>query len=330
MTTLNDFTLTDNVDDVLAAQYNLLLGSILRGEISNSTTMTGTVTLADVDVAIQRLNCNGDNRIVQMPPVAAANHPYLIVNATGAAFTLDVRSNAGVAMLNLPLKNGESVFLIPDGSTGYKTIPSSNHQHLSYDYIGLFTSVLDDFELGLNAAAGMSWAGAPFVIPTLAYGGYLKASFGTTPNRAFLYRGLTGGNALAARVAIVTNNAGHYHGLRYDDGTDNNYIEFALRYNAGNSFDVIKNVRTGGGAITTTSLITPGTLPLWYVLTLQPIGTQWTSWAGQGVFYINSPGGFIFSGIGAALAWTPTRVGLIFQSGNASWQVSFVDWYDHR
>ena len=152
MTSLTDFIVTDDVDDALASQYNKLLGSILRAEISNATTMSGTVTLADNDTAIQRFNCNGANRIVKLPAYAITNHPYLIINA-GASNTLDVQNNAGVSLLTIPLAVGATALVIPDGTAGYKLINPLAGLSLGHLF-GLTLSNGTDATNDINIAAG--------------------------------------------------------------------------------------------------------------------------------------------------------------------------------
>lgn len=120
MATLNDFSVADGNQYVLAQYYNLLLGSILRKEFSNAVTMSATVTLTDGDTPIQRLNCNGANRIVRMPPGANGNHPFMIINTTSSgSWTLTVQSNDGAIALRV-LAPGESVLVVPDGNGAYK------------------------------------------------------------------------------------------------------------------------------------------------------------------------------------------------------------------
>ena len=128
MGSLNDVILVDDVNDVLAAGIsgtlgiNELLGSILIAKFSNATTMSGTVTLTDADYLLQRLNCNGANRIVKLSAYATTNHPFFIINSTGAAYTLDIQSDAGVTLLINPLADGEAALVIPDGVAGYKLV----------------------------------------------------------------------------------------------------------------------------------------------------------------------------------------------------------------
>lgn len=119
----SSFRVTDGVDYPQASQYNRVVDSTLRAEISNSTTMSGTATLTDTDFPIQRFNCNGANRIVLLPAYATTNHVFFIINATGAAYTLDVQSSAGVSLLPATvLADGQVAEAIPDGTAGYKIL----------------------------------------------------------------------------------------------------------------------------------------------------------------------------------------------------------------
>lgn len=121
MTTLADFSVTDNLTDVLAVYYNKLLGSILRGEFSNPVTMTTDLTLTDGDTPIQRLNCNGANRVVKVPASASGNHLFLIINTSGGAYTLTVKSYDAVTTITT-LAQGENVLVVPNGTGGYVSI----------------------------------------------------------------------------------------------------------------------------------------------------------------------------------------------------------------
>lgn len=122
MTTLNDFSVSDFTIDVLAIYYNKLLGSIFRKEFSNAVTMSTDLTLTDGDTPIQRLDCNGANRVVKMAVGAAGNHPVLMINTTSSgSWTLTVKSNDGLTTLKV-LDPGEFGFLYPDGNGGYLDI----------------------------------------------------------------------------------------------------------------------------------------------------------------------------------------------------------------
>jgi hypothetical protein len=120
MGTLNDRTVADGNQYVLAAYYNLLLGSILRKDFSNAVTMSTDITLTDADYAIQRLNCNGADRIVKVPPGADGNHPFLLINTSSGDFKLVLKSNDATVTHALIFK-GQALFVFPDGNGGYIT-----------------------------------------------------------------------------------------------------------------------------------------------------------------------------------------------------------------
>lgn len=197
------------------------------------------------------------------------------------------------------------------------------------DYAGLFSmgQATDDFT-GPAFAAGWTWAGAPFAIPaSVTFPGRKLAVADAGAIRAFLYRSISATPDQFTRLAIYTSHVGDYIGLRMDDGTDNNYIEADLRYQAANNFDFVKIYRTGGGAVTTTSMVTLGAYPLWCIPALGIVGTKWTNWSGNPRLMINGPGTIAPGSIGSGLTWTPTRMGIVFQTGTAAWQILYADWY---
>ncbi len=119
MGTLNDRSVADGNQYVLAAYYNLLLGSILRKDFSNAVTMSGDLELTDGDYAIQRLDCNGADRVVKVPPSGDGNHPFLMINVTGAgSWTLTVKSNDAVTAYAV-LTPGYALLILPDGNGAY-------------------------------------------------------------------------------------------------------------------------------------------------------------------------------------------------------------------
>lgn len=123
MTTMNDFVYTDDVDDILASVINDLQPSILRSEFKNAETLSATRTLADTDTPIQRLNCNGANRIVKMPTAnTTSNHPYFIVNSTSSGtYTLTVQNNGATETFAV-LNPNEFVLMLPDGNGDYEAV----------------------------------------------------------------------------------------------------------------------------------------------------------------------------------------------------------------
>lgn len=198
-----------------------------------------------------------------------------------------------------------------------------------YGMEGGISQAEDDFD-GSSLDAGWSWAGSPFVTPTTNFSNpsILMITFGTVNNRAFMYRT----NNLSAnhkiRVCLTAATNGFYIGHRWDDGTDNNYVEAALRLVTLTSWDIIIKKRAGGGAVTTTSQFTI-TQPNWVSIMARPFGTLYSNWNSDCLALIDAPGAFICqNGYMAGATWTPTRRGLIFNSpaGAQTWEAGFIDW----
>ena len=90
---LNDYRVTDLVTQVQAVQYNRVIDATIRGELSNSETLTANKTLIDADYVLQ-VYAPTAARDVTLPAVAAANHPFSIVN-TSALYALTVKNAGG-------------------------------------------------------------------------------------------------------------------------------------------------------------------------------------------------------------------------------------------
>jgi hypothetical protein len=114
--------------------------------------------------------------------------------------------------------------------------------------------------------AGYAWAGAPFATPSTVdlttYPSMLTLSQATTDIRAFLYTSTIPGSTLLPVIYCgwSLGSATSMIGIRMDDGSDNNYIEWLL------SGDLKGTMRTrvGGGAVATVQVRLP--LPLMYGL----------------------------------------------------------------
>jgi hypothetical protein len=180
--------------------------------------------------------------------------------------------------------------------------------------------------------AGFTWAGSPFVTPSTASFALPSQMFisNTGSWRAFLYGTLpTAGAYLQTVINYLagTSNYG-FVGLRYDDGSDNNYIELGL-YNYGWSYHVAKIYkRIGGGAVTETTDAVNFYMPQMFVVSTAQYGTKWSSWGcnlnlgltGQGATAL------IAYRIGVSgLSFTPTRFGIVFR-GNTEFS-SLTDAY---
>ena len=113
MDDLSTYRKTDLVDDVLAADFNRLVDSALRGELSNTETLSADKTLTDAKPAGQYLNCNGADRIVTLPAPATTNHPFYIFNNTSSLYTITVKNSAAV-IVGL-LYPGDGGLFVSDG-----------------------------------------------------------------------------------------------------------------------------------------------------------------------------------------------------------------------
>ncbi|GIK36578.1 MAG: hypothetical protein BroJett011_04110 [Chloroflexota bacterium] len=191
------------------------------------------------------------------------------------------------------------------------------------------TQAEDNFD-GSSLDAAWAWAGAPFVTPTTSFSvpSALQVNFGAVNNRAFLYRTTNLGINHKARVCLTGATNGLYVGYRWDDGTDNNYFEAALRLVTLTTWDIILKKRAGGGAVTTTSQLTVYR-PDWLTIIARPWGTLYSNWNGDCLLETNAVGVMICqNGYMAGATWTPTRRGLVFNipAGAGTWEATFVDY----
>lgn len=172
MTTLNDINVVDNATVVLAQHINELQGNALRSEYSNVETLSGTRTLLDADMPIQRLNCNGLSRIVKAPtPNAVENHIYMIINASSAGEIIQLKSN-DETILHATIEEGDAAFIIPDGDGGYfpfASTPAPTVQILNNYLTGLKVSNnASDATNDIDIAAGQAADSTNSVMMTLS------------------------------------------------------------------------------------------------------------------------------------------------------------------
>lgn len=191
---------------------------------------------------------------------------------------------------------------------------------------------LEHFD-GSSMPARFTWAGSPFVTPTTinhsTNSQLIISNTGTW--RAFLYDTALPTNnsylqSVIRYVAGVTNYG--FVGLRYDDGSDSNYIELGL-YNYGSGYHVCKIYkRSGGGAVTETTDTVNHYLPHMFVIGTSQWGTEWTNWGCNLNLGLTNQGAKVLLAyrIGvASLTWTPSRFGIAFR-GNAE-VISLIEAY---
>jgi len=116
MTTLNDFIVTDDVTDVLAAHINVLQANALRAEYHNTETITATKELADSDTAIQVITPSGANRDVELAPEASDNHLTLIINPSASTYNVLIKDDSGASTYAV-LRPGNLAMCYPDGTS---------------------------------------------------------------------------------------------------------------------------------------------------------------------------------------------------------------------
>jgi hypothetical protein len=122
-----------------------------------------------------------------------------------------------------------------------------------------WTSPTDHFRSGV-IPTGFTWQGAPFTTPTIVYnygGDYLQLVSNANNQRSFLSMPITNTAENWKNKNFLARVSGRYYGgmgIRVDDGTDNNYVEFFLDASAISGMSTLKwSKRAGGGAVTTTA-----------------------------------------------------------------------------
>jgi len=194
----------------------------------------------------------------------------------------------------------------------------------------------EQFE-GTAIPAGSSWAGSPFITPPNLYFGNstIEANSGATVGaRSFLVFPSTKSLLKFYEAWCVPGHLAHGTsvGIRLDDGTDNNYEELVCVTSADAnkliSTEVIWRERIGGGTATATSLMIANA-PLSAFISMQIQGTtQWSNW------YVAMRPRFPLSKVYASqssnvLTWTPSRVGIVWQTRVSTTARSSVDWFNY-
>lgn len=106
MSDLTNYRVTDGVDDVLAAQYNRVLDSTIRAELSNVQALTADKTLTNADYAFQ-VYAPTAARIVTLPAIGSTNHPFYIVN-TSSSYELTIKDAGGVTIGTVAISSSGS------------------------------------------------------------------------------------------------------------------------------------------------------------------------------------------------------------------------------
>lgn len=229
-------------------------------------------------------------------------------------------SAAGVTVDGVLLKDSD--VLSETGDVGLRSRLS-----LAYTNAGATLATIEDFNAGLPS--GWSWAGAPFIEPATGvttFSSLAICSSATAADRSFFYAPtLTTANRTIS-LSLSTITTGTYGGLRWDDGSDDNYVELRLQYTATNTYSVVISHRTGGGTpVTTTGWSI--SLPIQLIIRSAFSGTYWTSWnTWMSVYHQAVAPLTLTSGYLSGATWEPTRWGIVAGGFAATWQRVYVDW----
>lgn len=197
----------------------------------------------------------------------------------------------------------------------------------------------EHFEGG-SLPSGWAWAGSPFSgtpnnvdYANSAYPSQVLIQDDTTAGQFFLYKTAdTAETRLWAKVATNINQAGRYGGLRWDDGTTNNFVEIVLYVYSSTTWSIRLRYQIGGGGVSTVDSNVEYTAPP-YMIGLNATGTQWSSWQVNGMTPAMDIGQYavwrMVSG-GGGWSWTPSRMGLVFDMNAVAWHLWTVDLFGYR
>lgn len=172
--------------------------------------------------------------------------------------------------------------------------------------------------------SGLTWAGAPFGTPAsnrLTWGGngtyVINSDYAL---KSFLYStsNIAQGKIYFVRCAPSGNGGA---GIRLDDGSDNNYVMTWSKDLGDGTCRIMREIRTGGGAVSTTSGV------LYPIVFAYRLGIYYAYSAGTWTAYTYTYGAALALTFGtpAAVSWTPTRWGAVHNPGGEA-GYSSTDW----
>lgn len=180
---------------------------------------------------------------------------------------------------------------------------------------GLFTYHFNDERDYIEPPSPWAWAsyldGAPPEATTITNKGYLRMSSNNVSKKHFLYRAFSGSGF---RRAKVFSRIGGAVGLRVDDGTANNYIEWMLR--TGSASGLYK-LQTNVSGVTTDALVN--------MIRSEEVGLQLATSSAWPCYYSLSTldyRGLINAGVPA---WTPVNIGIFFTNSASPSDAVLVD-----
>lgn len=235
-------------------------------------------------------------------------------------------------------EQGKVITTLSNAITASSTITAAGDVYAYGDPLGLQrrfinrygnANVTDHFRSG-SIPSGFTWQAGTFATPSsIQYsfqGEYLAVADGTS--LGFLAKtGVT--TYLNKRIlmrTIVSQNTSL--GMRFDDGTDNNYYQAYLVYSSSGQGTLKMQQRTGGGAVTTTSVVT---VFLNELLTLMLYCVSGGIGHTPYFYIVNETSDVANLTSGTNVAWAVSRVGIVLNADSASkGGYGFCDWFYHN
>lgn len=219
------------------------------------------------------------------------------------------------------------ISLQQDGKIGMSgsQLVTANDIRINYNNI---YSITEDFTS--TTPSGWTWAGSPFVTPSVVQSiksTWIRMNGMSGGERSFFYKTYIADQILFAMLpAINTNSGGMYTGIRFDDGSDNTYMEVVLWYSSsGTPFRIYYISRINGGAVTKTEVtnLAQTMFDGWLIHVI--FGTRWSNWHSNAIL-TSMNGTWLRSNMdGPTMTFTPARVGIVIKFGGYTWQSVGVD-----
>ena len=279
-----------------------------------------------------------DGNIVK---IAAAGTYTLTIPATGTAALLGTAqtfsaaqtfSNRLVAPGMQPASDGTAALTLTDaGGTPVLTVDTTNDKVTAAgdlfaraDTYGLFDRIVNtggtptDHFTAASLDGGWAWAGSPFGGTAsgidLTLPSCLRLLHSSITDDLFLYRA---GSDVIARLCVVMDS---YVGVRVDDGSTDNSLEFRIQANTANLNTLTVVVTTAGTPASTTAI--SSVVAEWWMLRVHRFDTVAYAHFGKNTPVLGYVGGT------TGISWTPTRAGIVFGQRGAASNLDRIAWID--
>jgi hypothetical protein len=172
-----------------------------------------------------------------------------------------------------------------------------------------------------------NWAGSPFYTPEWYQTVLSRLRFRPPQNQRSMFV-LPVSTQLFAYSSYSGSYVGDYWGIRFDDNTDNNYVELVFYITQTNPFlwDIRLRWVVGGGAMNSATIIQSINVPPTQIINIYRDASSWSSWICRPM--VRMPWGItnIVGSATSTLTWTPTRAGLLCKTSQ-TWPITEIDWY---